>query len=709
MRLYTHNQIAYEAAVTMLESHRRAAVIHPTGTGKSFLAFQLIEDHPDDRFLWLSPNDYIFENQQRNAERQFPNVEFMTYTKLLRLPEDVLMALRPETIILDEFHRCGAYCWGQGVERLLRVYPAAKVLGLSATPIRYLDNCRNMAEELFTVDSRLCVASEMTLGEAIVRGILPAPRYVTTMLRYQQELRRYQKRIDTLVPRGMKEPSQRCLDALRRALSRADGLETIFARWLKKGEKYIIFCADWAHVQEVKESIPGWFREVDSDPQCYCLYAGKPETEAEYEAFLADQSDHIKLLLCINRLNEGVHVPDVSGVILFRPTSSPILYKQQIGRVLTAGSTEAPLILDIVNNFDGLTSIGTIRMEMANAVHKLRQTGQDSLIRVETFQIEEQVEDSAHLVRELENALSNTWDMWYDEARSYYLEHGNLKVPKRYVTESGMQLGVWIQTQRAIHGGSGKGELSPERVEALDAIGMVWGNLPDTAWNEAWELAREYYFANGDLLVPDSLMIGGFDLGKWVAYQRNRRKSGKLLADRVARLEEIGMVWDVFDARWEMHYRQAKAYFEAHGHLDIPCSYRTEDGFLLGMWVVGQRKVRLGDGKGKSLTQAQIDRLNAIGMVWDGTFDTQWQSAYARAEEYYRQNGNLNIPYVYCTPDGYQLGKWLARQKSAKKAPGKHSNCVMTTERIAKLEDIGVVWDAEGWNEKASCGSSRHL
>lgn len=693
MRLYTHNQIAYEAAVTMLKSHHRAAVIHPTGTGKSFLAFQLIEDHPEARFLWLSPNDYIFENQQRNAERQFPNVEFMTYTKLLRLPEDDLMALRPETIILDEFHRCGAYCWGQGVERLLRAYPAAKVLGLSATPIRYLDNCRNMAEELFTVDGRLCVASEMTLGEAIVRGILPAPRYVTTMLRYQQELRRYQKRIDTLVPRGMKEPSQRCLDALRRALSRADGLETILARWLKKGEKYILFCTDWAHVQEIKESIPDWFRDVDSDPHIYCLYAGKPETEAEYKAFLADQSEHTKLLLCINRLNEGVHVPDVSGVILFRPTSSPILYKQQIGRALTAGNTEAPLILDIVNNFDGLMSIGTIRMEMVDAVRRLRQTGQGSLIRVETFQIEEQVEDSAQLVQELENALSNTWDMWYDEARSYYLEHGNLKVPKRYVTESGMQLGVWIQTQRAIYSGAGKGELSPQRVEALNAIGMVWGNLPDTAWNEAWELAREYAQANGDLLVPDSLMIGGFDLGKWIAYQRNRRKSGKLPEDRVVRLEEIGMVWDVFDARWEMHYRQAKAYFEAHGHLDIPRTYKTEDGFLLGMWVVGQRKARLEDGKGKPLTQTQIDRLNAIGMVWDGTFDTQWQSAYAKAEEYYRQNGDLNIPYVYCTPDGYQLGKWLARQKSAKRAPGRHSNCVMTAERITKLESIGVVWE----------------
>ena len=517
---------------------------------------------------------------------------------------------------------------------------------------------------------------------------------MTTVFQYQNELRRYQKRIDTLVPQGMKEPSQRHLDALRQALHQAEGLDRVFARYLKKGKKYILFCSDWAHLQEIRAHIPNWLRGVDSDPRCYCLYAGKPETEAEYGSFLADQSDHLKLLLCINRLNEGVHVPDISGVILFRPTSSPILYKQQIGRALTAGTAQRPLILDVVNNFDSLTSIGTIREEMREAVRRLRREGRDDRVRVERFQIEEQVEDGARLVRELENALNNTWDLWYGEACAYYLKHGDLKVPRRYVTDTGMQLGVWIQTQRAIYGGTGKGELPPERVEALNAIGMVWGNLLDTLWNDAWELAREYYQVNGNLLVPDSCMIGGFDLGKWIAYQRNRRKSGKLPAERVAKLEEIGMVWDATEAKWELHYAQAKAFFEENGHLNIPGDYRTEDGFLLGMWVAGQRKARTGEGKGKKLSQAQIDKLTAIGMVWDGTFDAQWQSAYARAEEYYRQNGDLNIPYIYCTADGYKLGRWLARQKSAKKAPGRQSNCVMTPERIQKLERIGVVWDA---------------
>lgn len=674
----------------MLETYRRAAVIHPTGTGKSFLAFQLIEDHPGDSFLWLSPNDYIFENQRRNAGREFPNVTFMTYARLLRLSEEDLGELWPEYIILDEFHRCGAYCWSAGVERLLEQYPRAKVLGLSATPIRYLDNCRNMAEELFTVDGQLCVASEMTLGEALVRGILPVPRYVTTLVQYQQELRRYQKRIDTLVPKGMKEPSQRYLDALRRSLRQAQGLEQVFARYLKRGEKYLIFCSDWAHLQKIKAQLPVWFHEVDDQPQCYSLYSGAPETEVEYAAFLADESDHLKLLLCINRLNEGVHVEGVSGVILFRPTVSPILYKQQIGRALTAGTAEMPLILDVVNNFDSLNSIGTIREEMSDAVHRLRQKGQEDEIRVDQFKIEGQAEDSARLVRELENTLNNTWDLWYGEACAYYLKHGDLKVPKRYVTETGLQLGVWIQTQRAIYGGTGKGTLSPERAEALNAIGMVWGDLLETAWNDAWELAREYYEANGNLLVPEGCVVNGFDLGKWVFYQRKRRKEGKLSADRVTRLEEIGMIWNVTDAKWEMHYQQAKAYFEKYGNLNVPGAYRTEDGFLLGMWLAGQRKAR----SEKTLTPEQVRQLDGIGMMWSKTFDSQWQSAYALAEAYYRQNGNLNIPYAYCAPDGYKLGRWLARQKSAKRAPGKNSNCVMTPERIAKLEKIGVMWDA---------------
>lgn len=88
----------------------------------------------------------------------------------------------------------------------------------------------------------------------------------------------------------------------------------------------------------------------------YEAYSDDPGTDKAFADFKVDESDRLKLLFCIDMLNEGVHVEGISGVILFRPTISPIIYKQQIGRALTAGENSTPLILDVVNNFEGLCS-----------------------------------------------------------------------------------------------------------------------------------------------------------------------------------------------------------------------------------------------------------------------------------------------------------------------------------------------------------------
>ena len=81
---------------------------------------------------------------------------------------------QPDLAVYDEFHRGGATLWSSGLRRLLDMYPEVPVLGCSAADIRYLDNQRNIANELF--DSN--IAREMKLGEAIIRGILAAPKYV---------------------------------------------------------------------------------------------------------------------------------------------------------------------------------------------------------------------------------------------------------------------------------------------------------------------------------------------------------------------------------------------------------------------------------------------------------------------------------------------------------------------------------------------------
>ena len=368
LRLFEHNEKAYRAAVRMKEQYGKAAIVHPTGTGKSYIAFKLIEDNPEKVVIWLSPSEYIFKTQLESLKRNDPdfplaNVHFYTYAKLMCCTQaqlDEIAAQKPAYMILDEFHRAGAECWGESTVALLKLCPDAKFLGLTATNIRYLDNNRDIAEELF--DSR--VASNMTLGEAVVMGILPAPKYVTTVYQYQKALAKYQARVDNLRTPGIQDVNQKYLDALRRALEQADGLDRVFAD------------------------------------------------------FKTDTGDRLKLLFCIDMLNEGVHVEGISGVILFRPTISPIIYKQQIAR---------------------LDSIGMV----------------------------------------WGNRNDRQWNQGYQEAKRYFEAHGDLRVPVNYVSPEGYVLGKWVKRQRYTRQNPEKscGALTEERMERLDAIGMIWNKM----------------------------------------------------------------------------------------------------------------------------------------------------------------------------------------------------------------------------------------
>ena len=388
LELFAHNRAAYSAAAKLLASTGKAAVIHPTGTGKSFIAFRLVADHPGKTILWLSPSEYIFATQCESLRRQAPevslaNVHFYTYAKLLRLTEEDLAAiadLHPVYIILDEYHRAGAQEWSAALQRLLAACPQAKLLGLSATNIRYLDNQRNMADELFDGN----VASEMTLGEAIVRGILPAPKYVTTVFRYGRDLARYEQRVANLRAPGLQAANDKYLEALRRALEKADGLDKVFAKHLTRG-KYLVFCANLDHMNEMMAQAPAWFAGVDAQPRLYKAYSDDPAASAAFASFKADDTDHLRLLFCIDMLNEGVHVPGISGVILFRPTISPIIYKQQIGRALTAGEGGTPVIIDVVNNIEGLCSIGFLQEEIQTAVQRLYNAGEGETVVTDRF------------------------------------------------------------------------------------------------------------------------------------------------------------------------------------------------------------------------------------------------------------------------------------------------------------------------------------
>ena len=686
VQLFSHNCQAYQAVCTMLEKNGKAAVIHPTGTGKSFIAMKWIEEHAQ-RFVWLSPSEYIYQTQIENVLRTAPDfpterITFMTYTRLMMMTDAEIVALAPFGIVLDEFHRCGAKCWGEGVVRLLTAYPEAQLLGLSATKIRYLDGQRDMAEELL----QGCVASEMTLGEAVVRGILPAPMYVTTLYQIQQELDDLQKRINTVSPETFRRESQHSMDALRETIENAEGLPAVFERYMKeKTGKYLVFCSSQTHMKRVLSHVKEWFGGIDPELHVYSAYSADPQTSRAFKTFIKDDSGHLKLLLSINMLNEGVHVRGVSGVILFRQTISPIIYKQQIGRALTAGMQNTPLILDVVNNFDSLSSYGTIQEEMDEAVDRLRREGRSDEIRTEKLVVIEQARDAVALFQKLENSLSTTWDAYYAAAENYFKQHGDLLIERKYVDSDGLHLGLWLWRQRR-----NKKLLSPGQVERLERIGIEWENYANAAWKKGYQHAEQFYRENGHLM-PGSTYVceDGYPLGSWIRRMRAQKSGGMALTNltkkRVRELEKIGMVWNVCDEGWMNGYRQAKAYFEEHGDLNVPVRYKTETGFALGNWLSNQREAKEGESRSKKLTEEQIRQLESIGMVWKRSRDERWNDFYSAACEYYNKNGNLEVPPQYKTPDGFCLGMWIYDQKRNFKK-GK----LLNQERYARLVKIGM-------------------
>lgn len=752
IKLYSHNQKAYDLAVNMLKDTKKAAIVHPTGTGKSFIAFKLCEDHPDKIICWLSPSEYIFSTQLENLYQATNgykpnNIVFFTYAKLMGMSKEEVQAIHPDYIVLDEYHRAGATYWQKGVEQLLFTYLDVPVLGLSATNIRYLDNQRDMAQELF--DGK--IASQMSLGEAIVRGILNPPKYVLSMYYYQNTLEKYERRVKKTKSKVARDNAEKCLEELRRTLEKAEGLDVIFKKHMTDPHgKYIVFCSNKEHMDQMMKHTE-WFTKVDKKPHMYSVYSSDPGADKAFKDFKEDNdNNHLRLLYCIDALNEGIHVDDISGVILLRPTVSPIVYKKQIGRALSASKKTNAVIFDIVLNIENIYSIDSIKEEMQVATSYYRSLGEADEIINEKFKIIDEVRNCRELFEKLNDALTATWDMYYASAKQYYQENGNLEVPARYITEEGYALGSWLNNQKAIRKGTIVGKLTEDQIQKLDSIGMIWDSL-DYFWEQNFKLAKEYYLTYGNLDIPTNFKSkDGKHLGNWILRQRQLYKSNSLTDEQIKKLDSIGMDWmDRVDRVWENGFIEAKNYSEEYGNLSVPKNYRTKTDFPLGIWIQRQRSLY----KNNKISENRIKRLTDVGMKWNpdnwesrfnlvkqyyeehgninisqkeviqgvwlgkwivsqkkamdsgkltehqvqmlktlpmeevGRKDNLWWSMYEEAKKYYEEFGNLNIPVNYLTSNGKKLSDWIIRQRRNYKL-GK-----MPSEHKEKLDDIGFIWD----------------
>ena len=509
------------------------------------------------------------------------------------------------------------------------------------------------------------------------------------------------------------------LEKLRRSLEQADGLDMVFARHMKNREgKYIVFCSGKNHMEEMISHVGEWFCLVDTKPHIYRVSYDDTGAGKQFEAFQKDESCHLKLLFCIDMLNEGVHVEGVDGVVLLRPTVSPTLYLQQIGRGLAAGrgKKEQPVIFDIVNNFESLSSIDSLQGEFKQAIAFLQSAGGEKTEYQDSFQVIDELLDCRKLFRAICRNLSSPWDVYYREAEAFYKKEGHLEVKKRYVTESGLSLGSWILTQRRVRAGTVAGDLSESQITRLDAIGMRWKDKKTEQFERGLTELKKFAEENGHGDVKLQYETAdGFPLGKWLGSMRSKYKKGNLEEEAIQKLEKTGVVWDVRECRWEMYYKAAEEYKDRFGDLEIPCNYVTGDGKKLGVWLNNQKSSyrkkyakipgedreekimaakRDGLAKGCGLAEEQVKKLESLGICWEGKSESSFERKYQIAAAYYREYGNLEMPstFVY---KGESLGKWLNELRCARKNEGQNSQ-KLTEEKVQKLNRIGMVWERKG-------------
>ena len=693
MTLNPVNEAAFQKAVQSLETLNRAAVFHPTGTGKSCIAWKVVEAHPQTTFFWLVAGAQRLALRQAELTRYnggtLPgNVRFCDCEKLAAATPEQWVRLgeqKPGCIVLDCYHELSAVCWAQSVQKLLRMCPQAKVLGLgvpNGAPV-----CA-AAQELFAN----CIVSHMTVAEAMAAGTMPVPSaYAALLWPQEEELATLRARIKNLcMPKG--DTSLRVqYEELSWSLRQVENLTVLLPRLLSDTSgHYLVLFESAAYQEKLGAELEQLLRTVDPAVRFYAADHACFADSAAVETFLSDTAPGPKVLLCVNAPGVQQPLEGLAGVILVRQSSLMSTFKQMLCRALVAAGSRSVPVFDLVAQFEGLGNGRTLQRDCTEAMTKAGS-------KTPGFRQERPMQQTYRLYGKLRREMEARWEVLCQAAAAAAAKEGTLELPRSYTIHSGVPVGKWLELQRQVQAGQRPGRLTAEQAAKLEKLGIRWNHRLEAAWEKGFASAQKYRTEHGDLLVPVRYHDkNDFALGEWIVYNRQRYLGGNLTQNRIERLEAIGMVWSTSNDLWEQNYAAATQYYLEHGDLEVPIKYETPSGFGLGVWLGAQRAAH----KAGELPQEQVERLDALGMDWTNRNDRKWMSLYDVAAAYYHEHGNLNVPSEYVTPDGVLLGKWVARQRYAYLNPDR-SSARVTPERKALLDKLGMVWEKyDPWQER---------
>ena len=540
--LYDHNIESYEKVKEGFIKQDIVAIVHATGTGKSYNALQLAYDNQDKQITYVVPSNSIIEhirkiiddNSNLKLSRDFSNLKFRTYQSFIDMDKEEIEKLDIDMLILDEFHHIGAPVWGNRINTIIDTHPNMKIFGMTAYTVR--DRGTSYERDMANPDTNEIfsnkIVSRYDLCDSMIDGVLPKPIYKSAYINLTEEANKLEEKIYSL-DESSKEYKEymEILNAARKRIHEAPSISDVVKRNIKPTGKYIYFCPPAAEegvndMKTITAEAKKWFLEMGLQEEDIVFYQTTSEMKEEgrknREAFYKDtdlegksKKEKLRIMFAINQYNEGVHAPNIDGVIMGRGTTSDIVYFEQLGRALSVrGETKqkftelekytieqlieickrrdikvkentpkeeiiekllAPTIIDLTNNFDFIKELENNLKDRVKEI-QAKGPGEKRIIKIRdvSFDIEIENQELYEMLKQLNERLTMTWDKYYEYAKKYYEKHGNLEVQFNFKTNNvyekddngKINLGTWISTQRQ------RTTLESERGQLLLKIGM---------------------------------------------------------------------------------------------------------------------------------------------------------------------------------------------------------------------------------------------
>lgn len=502
--LEVHREQTIQELKTLLETHNRVACVRPTGYGKTYIISRLCEDFTGDKLILEPQTSLIYYMQEHFDTNQTTQIE--TYQSLMFKTTNQEIVEKHgyniSYIFLDEAHRVGAEKWSKGVQLLLDTYPQAKVVAMTATPVR--SDGKDIVDKVFNNVQ----VEPLTLADAIVKGLLPAPTYVSSLYTLEEEVRNYISKVERST-RITEDKKAKILDKLNQKqleLERTHNIPFILNKYLRNHEllnknmKFIVFCSDIKELESSRLQVKAWFEQAFPNHKIntFKLHSNlkdklegisyREEVECRIAGFQEPRSANtIDLMFAVNMFNEGLHLEGVIGTILLRKTISEVIYFQQLGRAIKPTTKYRPIIFDFVNNSKSVKRAyptiikEAIRKDKDNvSVYNEESSKDANRHSINTSSSNSKTEETIQLnifdeisdvVTEFKRITSSAgkqvfWESWEEDiVRKYYPIGGTKEVLKQGVNKTPVQISSRAIKLNALY--DDKNKWSTEEVEIM--------------------------------------------------------------------------------------------------------------------------------------------------------------------------------------------------------------------------------------------------